>query len=132
GIEIETVTCTMERTVSGHSPNRTVAVFAAVSLVAVAASSAAEGPPIEKLKLPPGFRVSVYAYPVPGARSMTLGARGTLFVGTQDKGVVYAIVDADRNGQADSVRQFASRLDTPNGVAFRDGALYVAEVSRIR
>src|SRR5262245_48248459 len=51
----------------------------------------ADDPPIDKLRLPPGFHVSLYAYPVPGARSMTLGARGTLFVGTQDKGVVYAI-----------------------------------------
>ena len=110
---------------------------AAMMLVSVlfgasAIATCAAAPSVEKLKLPTGFRASVYAYPVPGARSMALGARGTLFVGTQGKGVVYAIVDADRNGRADSVRQFATKLDTPNGVAFRDGALYVAEISRIR
>src|SRR4029453_12637471 len=90
---------------------------AAVMLVSVLLTSvlaaAPEAPPIEKLKLPPGFRIAVYAYPVPGARSMTLGARGTLFVGTQDKGVVYAIVDADRNGQADPGGRFGPGLDTP-------------------
>ena len=98
--------------------------------VACAASGAAP-PPVERLTLPPGFKVGVFAYPVPGARSLTLGSRGTVFVGTRDEGVVYAIRDEDHNGHAESIRTFASGLDRPNGVAFRDGALYVAEVSRI-
>lgn len=81
--------------------------------------------------MPDGFRISVFAHPVPGARSLALGSQGTVFVGTRDQGVVYAIRDENGDGSAESIRSFASGLDTPNGVAFRDGALYVAELSRI-
>ncbi|HMB55478.1 MAG TPA: PQQ-dependent sugar dehydrogenase, partial [Thermoanaerobaculia bacterium] len=54
------------------------------------------------------------------------------FVGTRDNpGKVYAVVDADGDGFGETVHVIDSGLDMPNGVAFRDGALYVAEVSRI-
>lgn len=81
--------------------------------------------------LPPGFSISVYASNVPGARSMTLGANGTLFVGSRAEGKVYALVDRNRDSMADEVITIASGLRSPNGVAFRDGALYVAEINRI-
>jgi glucose/arabinose dehydrogenase len=80
--------------------------------------------------LPPGFHVSVFAE-VPNARSMTLGPQETVFVGNRAGDKVYAVVDADRDGKAETVYTIASGLDTPNGVAFRDGALYVAEIGRI-
>lgn len=106
-------------------------------LAALAACGATAPPPgraeapLSALKLPKGFAVSVYAE-VPGARSMTVGEKGTLFVGTRDgNGSVYAVVDADRDGKADAVHVVASGLQMPNGVAVKDGALYVAEVSRI-
>jgi len=86
--------------------------------------------PLGNIKLPPGFHISIYAE-VPKARSMTLGTKGTVFVGNRAGDKVYAVVDADRDGKADTVYTIASGLDTPNGVAFRDGALYVAEISRI-
>jgi len=61
---------------------------------------------------------------------MTLSPDGTLFVGTRgDK--VYAIPHADKPDGARRVLTIARRLKQPNGVAFRDGALYVAEVSRV-
>ena len=81
--------------------------------------------------LPPGFSISVYASNVPGARSMTLGTNGTLFVGSRAEGKVYALVDSDGDGRADEVITIASGLRSPNGVAFRNGALYVAEINRI-
>jgi len=62
---------------------------------------------------------------------MTLSPQGTVFVGNRAGDKVYAVVDADRDGKAETVYTIASGLDTPNGVAFRDGALYVAEISRI-
>jgi len=83
------------------------------------------------IKLPPGFSISVYAANVPGARSMTLGTKGTLFVGSRSEGKVYAVVDRNQDGKADEVIIIASGLKSPNGVAFRDGALYVAEISRV-
>jgi len=86
---------------------------------------------LDHIKLPPGFRIDIYANDVDDARSMALGTRGTLFVGTRRAGKVYAITDRDGDGKADGVVTIASGLNMPNGVAFRDGALYVAEVSRI-
>jgi glucose/arabinose dehydrogenase len=87
--------------------------------------------PLEQIKLPPGFELSIYASGVENARSMTLSPNGTLFVGTRSAGKVYAIVDRNADFQADEVITVARGLNSPNGVAFRDGALYVAEVSRV-
>ncbi|MBI5580514.1 MAG: sorbosone dehydrogenase family protein [Deltaproteobacteria bacterium] len=85
---------------------------------------------LDSIKLPPGFHVSIFAE-VPNARSMTLSPKGTVFVGNRGGDKVYAVVDADQDGKADKVYTIASGLDSPNGVAFREGALYVAENSRI-
>ncbi len=84
-----------------------------------------------KLRLPAGFEIEFYATDVPNARSMNLSPNGTLFVGTFDAGVVYAIRDHDKDQKADEVIKVATGLNTPNGVAFRGGALYVAEIDRI-
>src|SRR6476646_4326240 len=86
---------------------------------------------LSRLSVPPGFHVTSFTSAVPGARSLALGAKGTVFVGTQS-GSVYGVVDRDHDGAADQVFTIAKGLDMPNGVAFRQGALYVAEVSRIR
>ncbi len=87
--------------------------------------------PLEKIQLPPGFKISIYAYPVRGARSLSLGPKGILFVGTRTVGTVYAVVDSNLDHRADEVIPIASGLNWPNGVAYRDGALYVAEIHRI-
>ncbi|HUP00263.1 MAG TPA: sorbosone dehydrogenase family protein [Gemmatimonadota bacterium] len=88
--------------------------------------------PLETIRLPEGFRIAVYAADVPGARSMTLSPAGILYVGTREAGgVVYAIVDPDGDYVADSVYRVADGLNVPNGVAWRDGSLYVAEINRI-
>jgi glucose/arabinose dehydrogenase len=107
-------------------------VFGASALVTGCGKTAAgAGPlPVEKIRMPPGVRISVFSAQVPGARSLALGARGTVFVGTR-KDTVYAVVDRDEDGTADAVHTVATGLDMPNGVAFREGALYVAEVSRV-
>ena len=79
---------------------------------------------LDRIKLPPGFAISLYADHVPEARSMTLAPDGTIFVGNREKDKVYAVVDK-------RVVTVASGLRMPNGVAFRDGSLYVAETSRV-
>jgi glucose/arabinose dehydrogenase len=85
---------------------------------------------LDKVKLPPGFSISVFAV-VPNARSMCWGANGTLFVGNRGADKVYAVEDKDQDGKADTVHVIDSDLQTPNGVAFRNGSLYVAEINRI-
>lgn len=85
---------------------------------------------LDKIRLPEGFKISVYAE-VPNARSMCWGAKGTLFVGNRSGDNVYAVVDDNKDGRADKVYTVATGLKTPNGVAFKDGSLYIAEISRI-
>jgi glucose/arabinose dehydrogenase len=83
------------------------------------------------IKLPPGFKIEVYASNVPNARSMVLSPSGVLYVGTRSAGNVYALVDNNQDYKVDEVITIASGLDMPNGVDLKDGDLYVAEVSRI-
>ena len=83
------------------------------------------------ITLPPGFHIGIYADNIEGARSMTLSPDGILFVGTRGEGKVYAVLDTNKDYKADEVITIASGLNTPNGVAFRNGSLYVAEISRV-
>ena len=83
------------------------------------------------IRLPDGFGIEIYAEGVEGARSLCLGKAGTVFAGSRDAGSVYAIVDRDGEPGADRVLVLADGLDTPNGVAFLNGDLYVAEIDRI-
>ena len=109
----------------------------AVSILVVTCSSvllAQTGPsepPLERLTLPPGFSIEVYAANVPNARQMALSPNGTLFVSTRRAGNVYAVVDDNGDQTADRVLTLDSGLNMPNGVAFRNGSLYVAEINRI-
>ena len=80
-------------------------------------------------QVPPGFEIAVYA-DVPRARQLAMGPPGVLFVGSRGDSV-YAVVDGDGDGRAESVRVVARGLDTPAGVAWRNGDLYVAEITRI-
>jgi len=96
----------------------------AALLFSAAVPALSQNPPLERIQLPPGFRIEVLA-PVPSARSLALGAKGTLFVGSRSGGTVYSVSPDKR------VSKIAEGLSMPNGVAFRDGALYIAEVSRI-
>jgi len=98
--------------------------LALLSLMAVSCfDAAAKELPLDKIKLPPGFTISIYAE-IPGARSMTLGSDGTVFVGTM-RGKVYAV------SKERKLYIVADDLNTPNGVAYRNGSLYVAEIGRI-
>ena len=87
--------------------------------------------PLEKILLPRGFHIGIYAKDVPRARSMALSSNGTLYVGTRDEGTVYAIVDRNKDHNADKVYTVVRGLNMPNGVALQNGSLFVAEVNRV-
>lgn len=91
----------------------------------------AEELPLELIKLPPGFKISIFAEGISNARQLTLGENGTVFVGNRSQDKVYALVDQNHDGQADQKFIVAEHLTAPNGVAFQHGALYVAEINRI-
>lgn len=82
-----------------------------------------------KLRVPAGFKVEIYAE-VPGARQMTLGTTGNVYVGTRGN-KVYAVVDKNKDHKADQVVTLLDDLNVGNGVAMYDGNLYVAEQNRI-
>ena len=86
---------------------------------------------LDKIKLPKGFSITLFADNVPNARSMTLGKDNTIFVGSMASGNVYALQDVDKDGKADQRYIIASGLYSPNGVAYKNGSLYVAEINRI-
>jgi len=86
---------------------------------------------IKQLYVPAGFTLSIFADNLPNARSLALGDNGTVFVGTGSEGSVYAVQDSNSDGVADKSYVIASHLYMPNGVAYRDDSLYVAEVNRI-
>lgn len=84
-----------------------------------------------KLNLPDGFKIELFAEGIPDARSMTMGDQGTLFVGTRSKKKLYAVQDTNGDHKADNIMVLDSSYTMPNGVAFKDGDLYVADVSRL-
>lgn len=86
---------------------------------------------LKQLNLPDGFIISIYADNLPNARSLALGDNGVVFVGTGAQGNVYAVQDSNNDGVAEQRHIIASNLNMPNGVAFKDGSLYVAEINRI-
>jgi len=98
------------------------------STLSLSQSADAQRLPIERIKLPSGFEISVLADDVPDARSLAAGKDKVLFVGTRASSV-YAV--RYHGGKTVRVIRLASGLKSPNGVALRDGALYVAEVNRI-
>ena len=112
----------------GNLPGSALRAGFACAAFALAQAAPAQRLPLERIKLPPGFEISVFADGVPEARSLALGKGNVLFVGTRaDR--VYAV--RYREAKAVQIITLASGLRLPNGVALRDGALYVAEVNRI-
>lgn len=90
--------------------------------------SAADKLPTAKLKLPPGFNIEVYASGIANTRSLRVGDKGTVFVGTRFGNKVSAIVKKDGKTE---VKTIAEGLYRPNGLAYHNGTLYIAELSQV-
>lgn len=90
--------------------------------------AAADKLPVDKIKLPNGFKAEVWSSGHPGARTMVMGDKGTVFMGTRVIGRVYAITNKDGKREAKVLLQ---GLTQPNGLAFKDGALYVFAINRV-
>lgn len=102
-------------------------LFFTLSLLIIFNSADATDLPLKSLQLPPNFSITLYADSVPNAREMTLSKKGTVFVGSRDAGKVYAIIRDTTQPLGTRVITIASNLNHPNGVAFFQDALYVAE-----
>jgi glucose/arabinose dehydrogenase len=121
---------------------KTLRILAGLGLPALALAAAVAARPepvatpaadanLSNIKLPAGFRISYFAQNVGGARELALGPDGTVYVGSKEQGKVYALPDRNHDGRADEVITLTSGLNSPNGVAVRQGSLYVAEINRI-
>ncbi|HRE13442.1 MAG TPA: PQQ-dependent sugar dehydrogenase [Usitatibacteraceae bacterium] len=106
---------------------RALLALFALGLAPVAAAQSR--PPIERVKLPPGFEITLFAEGIRDARSLAPGDKGWLFVSTRTAGNVYAVRHDGK--RALETLTIARGLNMPNGVALKDGDLYVAEVSRV-
>jgi glucose/arabinose dehydrogenase len=84
--------------------------------------------PIDKLQLPPGFAVEIWATGIPGGRAMALGDRGKVYVGTRTIGRVYEVTD---EGARRTSRVVVDKLTQPAGVAFANGSLYVLSIDKM-
>jgi glucose/arabinose dehydrogenase len=84
--------------------------------------------PIDKIKLPPGFKAEIWAAGMPGARAMAMGDNGKIYVGTRGIGRVYEVTD---NGSERTSRVVVDKLVQPAGVEYRDGSLYVMAINKV-
>jgi glucose/arabinose dehydrogenase len=84
--------------------------------------------PISRFQVPAGFKIELWAGDLQEARSMAIGAKGTVFVGQRVHDGVYAIVD---KGDHREVKKILTGMNSPNGIVFANGKLYVAERERI-
>jgi glucose/arabinose dehydrogenase len=91
-------------------------------------AKAADQIPIATLKVPDGFKLEIYASGMVNARSLARGDKGTIFVSTRLLDKIYAITE--KNGKRE-VKPLFSGLLRPNGLAFRNGTLYIAEINKI-
>ncbi|WP_082859153.1 sorbosone dehydrogenase family protein [Microbulbifer sp. Q7] len=108
------------------------AASTALTLAFASVAHAAKGDIyLDKLNLPQGFKIEVYAKDIPNARHMVRSDKGTLFVGSMGEGKVYAVLDKDGDQKADEVKVIAEGLKRPTGVALKDGDLYVSAITSI-
>lgn len=116
-------------------------MFAPLCILLFTFSTCRVNPPLNKpaagpeklalIKLPAGFKIGFYASGVKNVRAITWGADGVLFAGSRSEGKLYAILDKNNDKQADEVLTVAENLHMPTGVAYKEGNLYVSEVSRV-
>ena len=83
--------------------------------------------PVDKIKVPKGFKVELWASGMPGARAMAEGDKGKIYIGTRTIGRVYEVTDKD--GKRTS-RVVIDKLTQPAGVAYANGSLYVIAIDK--
>ena len=116
------------------------ALFVALVFLACAGPAPAAGqdggvPPARSddvLRLPPGFKISVFADKLQGVRFLALGPGNVVYASQPGPGVVVKLPDANHDGVAESPEVVADGLKGPFGIAFRGDTMYVAEETRVK
>jgi glucose/arabinose dehydrogenase len=86
---------------------------------------------LNRLKLPEGFNISIFADSLKGPRLMAANPQGILHVTLTRAGMVMALPDKDNNGVADIKVTVATGLHNPHGIVFYRGYVYIAETGRV-
>ena len=118
----------MLQAIAPVSARRLLVALGLLALCMPAGAAAQEA----RLKVPPGFAIDVFADKAGSVRFMAVDPAGTLLVSEPSAGRVLALPDRNGDGKADAVQTVVTGLDQPHGLAFRDGALYVAETNRLQ
>jgi glucose/arabinose dehydrogenase len=109
---------------------RLTAIVVAATAACAMSSSEAQDALQGRLTLPPGFAISEYAK-VGGVRFVAVGPDGAVYASRPGAGEVVRLVDADRNGEAESQTVAVSGLNRPHGLAFHGGYLYIANTDGV-
>jgi glucose/arabinose dehydrogenase len=91
----------------------------------------ARPPDVPPFHMPPGFIANLFAGGFQHPRWLALAPNGDVFLTLPSEGEVVLLRDADGDGKAELVSVFAKGFDRPHGLAFHDGFLYVADVTRV-
>tara|TARA_A100001015_G_C15040186_1_gene739110 strand:+ start:3819 stop:4928 length:1110 start_codon:yes stop_codon:yes gene_type:complete len=86
---------------------------------------------IDKLNLPTGFDIEIYASDINSPRQIAQSNEGTIFVGSKNGDSIIALVDRNQDGYAESKIIVADKLQNPTGVVFQNKDLYFSEIDKI-
>ena len=84
-----------------------------------------------KPEAPKGFSVSIYAQDLANARWMQVAPNGDVFLAETKSGKITLLRDSKASGKADQRFTYLSGLNQPEGLAIRDGYLYVGDLNAI-
>ena len=119
----------------GRRPQRLKLLGCVVAAVVAASCGPAlpvSGPvDLSRIRLPDGFRISLYAAELPGARLMAFSPSGVLLVSLTGEGRIVALTGPEGGVRASHRYTLAEGLDRPHGLAFHGQDLYVAETGRV-
>lgn len=85
----------------------------------------------ERLDVPDGFVVEMYAEGLAGPWGMAFGPDGALYVALSLDGRVVRLADSDGDGRAEEATTLIENLDRPSAISWRGDDLWVAEMGRV-
>ena len=87
--------------------------------------------PLEKLRLPEGYGIDVFAESLENARSIAYAGDGLVFVSTREEDHIYAVQDTNGDMRADRTWVIGEGFNSPNGIALMGEDLYLATINQI-
>ena len=78
-------------------------------------------------QVPPGFAISLFASGLKHPRSLAVSPEGDVFVVGEGPGIIMRLRDADGDGKAEQVKDFAAGFKTPHGIALQGGQIYIGD-----